>query len=67
METAKIIASRKEIAARFGVCLATLDAWLHRAENPLPHVRAGKKIIISIEAADRWFSEEAARTVAGRG
>ena len=59
----KVTATRKEIAQRYGVCLATLDGWLHRADNPLPHVKAGKKVLISISAADRWFEAEGERIV----
>ena len=66
MELNRYTASRKEIAKRFGVSLNTLDAWLHRSDYPLPCVRAGRKVLISISAADAWFEAEAARTVEGR-
>ena len=58
--------SRKELAKRYGTSLVTIDSWLHRAENPLPCVKAGRKVLISVATADAWFEAEAMRTVEGR-
>jgi excisionase family DNA binding protein len=33
----------------------TLREWIHRAENPLPAVRVGVKILVRRNVFDRWL------------
>ena len=58
---AKLAYMRIEAADALQVSLPTLDAWIRRAENPLPSIRAGKKILIPVEGLSVWVREEAAR------
>jgi len=33
----------------------TLREWIHRPDNPLPAVRVGAKLLISMTKFDRWL------------
>lgn len=56
---------RKEASERIGISLPTLDAFLNRSDNPLPHIRAGRKVIIPVSSLEAWLTAEAARTIGG--
>lgn len=63
----KITLTRAEAAKALQVSLPVLDAYLHRAANPLPSIRlsaVGKrgKVLIPAEGLSRWIEEEAARS-----
>ena len=45
----------------------TIMAFIHRAENPLPHIRVGRKYIIPRAALEAWLMEEAARNTMQTG
>jgi len=57
----KVTYTRNEAAKALNVSLPTLDAWMRRADNPLPHFRAGRKVLIPTEGLMRWTEEEATR------
>ena len=59
--------SAKEAAARVGVSVATIKAWMRRAENPLPSIQVGtsgshRRIVAG--QIDPWLTAEASRTAA---
>lgn len=53
--------TRAEAKKTLNVSFPTLDAWLRRADNPLPCIHAGRKVLIPAEGLARWIEEEAAR------
>lgn len=54
--------SRREAAAALGVSLPTLDAFMNRADHPLPRIRQGYKLtLIPVAALEQWVMDEAAR------
>lgn len=52
---------RKEAAQFIGASLPTLDELLHRAENPIPHIQIGRRIMIPVRDLQDWLSAEARR------
>lgn len=58
--------TRQEAAEHLHVSLPTLDAWLRRSADPLPHIRAGRHIVIPRAGLEKWLAEEAARQQDGR-
>lgn len=63
----KITLTRAEAAKTLQVSLPVLDAYLHRAANPLPSIRlsaVGKrgKVLIPAEGLSHWIKEEVARS-----
>lgn len=61
----RITLTRAETAKALQVSLPILDAWLHRAENPIPCIRAGRKVLIPAEELSRWINDETARNQRG--
>ena len=61
----KLTLTRNEAARELSVSLPVLDAWLHRAENPLPHIRCSRRVIIPADGLQAWLSEEVARNQRG--
>lgn len=58
------LVSPREAADRIGVSVATVKAWINRADHPLPSVQVGnsgshKRVIVS--KIDEWLQAEAAR------
>lgn len=41
----------------------TLREWIHRAENPLPAVRVGTKILVRRSTFDQWLENHKLLTV----
>ena len=62
-----LILCREEAAKACRVSVPTLTAWMNRANDPLPHVRAGRKYLILASALDSWLRDEARRQSAGGG
>ena len=50
-----------ETAELMGVGVHTLQGWLRRTENPIPHIRDGRRIIIPHHALIQWMEEETDR------
>ena len=48
-----------------GLSRPTIMAFIHRSENPLPHIKIGRKYMVPRAALEAWLMEEAARN-AGR-
>lgn len=57
--------SAREAAARIGVSVVTIKAWMRRADNPLPAVQVGASgrhhRIVASQIND-WLLAESART-----
>ena len=51
----------KEAARAMGVSISTLKELLRRKENPIPHIRNGRMIMIPVKALERWLLEECRR------
>lgn len=59
--------SRKEAALALGISLVTLDAFIHRAADPLPTFKAGsRKVLIPVDAMEAWVKRETERNTSGR-
>ena len=54
-----------ETAGLMGVGVHTLQGWLRRTENPIPHIRDGRRIIIPHHALIQWMEEETDRNTVG--
>ena len=57
------IMTREATARYLKVSLPTLDAYLHRAENPIPAIRAGRKYLIPFTLLEVWLKDEAERNM----
>lgn len=56
----------EQAAQAAGVGIHTVQSWLRRKENALPHIKDGRRIIILHFMLVRWLKEEAERNTAGR-
>ena len=54
----KKILTRRETANYLGIGLTTLDKLISRKHNPLPHIRAGSRVLIPTDALDEWIKAE---------
>ncbi|MBQ6232123.1 MAG: helix-turn-helix domain-containing protein [Clostridia bacterium] len=63
-ETVKRVFSREETAETMGIGLITLDALIRRQDDPLPHIRVGRRVLIPIREFDDWLSRQAEKAVA---
>lgn len=59
----KLVLGRREAAAALMVSLPTLDGFLYRTEAPLPHLRAGRKVLIPVNGLQAWLRAESERRV----
>lgn len=57
----KLTLTRKEAAEQCNVSLPVLDAYLKRSNDPMPCFRAGRRVLIPLEALKKWLEEEMAR------
>lgn len=54
--------TRQEAAAAMGCSLISLDAFMHRRDNPLPFFRVGtRKVLIPVSAMQEWIEAETKR------
>lgn len=58
---------RKSCSQALGISLPMLDVLLNRVENPIPHFRVGRKVLIPRAALEQWLLDEAERTAAKNG
>ena len=58
---------RKSCSQALGISLPILDVLLNRVENPIPHFRVGRKVLIPRAALEQWLLDEAERTAANNG
>lgn len=56
----------RETAQAVGVSTQTVQGWMRRRDNPLPHLRDGRRIIIPDFMLIRWIKEEAERNLQER-
>jgi len=56
-----MVLTRREAAEHMRISLPTLDNYIRRAENPLPILKSGKRVLIPADDLRKWLSEEAAR------
>lgn len=61
----KLTLTRSEAARELSVSLPVLDGWLHRADNPLPHIRSNRRVIIPAAGLQNWLLEEVERNQRG--
>ena len=52
----------KQTAKLMGVSPHTVQGWVRRAENPLPHIRDGRRFIVPSTLLEQWLREEWERT-----
>jgi hypothetical protein len=50
-----------DVRKALGVGEHTLRAWMRRTANPIPHVRAGRRVLFDPEDVQVWFREESRR------
>lgn len=55
------ILTRQQTADYLTVGLTSLDKMIARRDNPLPHIRVGRRVVIPREALERWIQEETER------
>lgn len=55
--------TREATAKYLNVSLPTLDAYLHRKENPIPAIKAGRKYLIPCSMLESWLNAEAVRNM----
>ena len=55
-----------QAAALTGVGVHTVQAWLAKADNPLPHIRHNQRIIIPHFMLISWLRAESLRTIASQ-
>ena len=59
----RICHNLEQTAAILGVGTHTVQAWLRRDQNPLPHIRDGRRLLVPHFLLIRWVKEEAGRTL----
>ena len=57
----------EQTATLLGIGTQTLQVWLRRKDNPLPHIRDGRRIIIADFLLTEWIRAESERNTAGTG
>lgn len=57
-----LVFTRKEMQEITGLSLPTIDALARRAQNPLPHIRVGARVLFPADAVRRWLLDETERT-----
>ena len=56
--------TRREAADALHVSMPTLDALMHRRDNPLPFFKHGPRLyLIPVASIEQWAKEEAERTM----
>ena len=60
MENDRIL-TRQQAADYLNVGLTLLDRIIHRRDNPIPHIRVGKRVVIPRDALEAWISAEVER------
>ena len=53
----------EQTAAVMGVGTHTVQGWLRREQDPLPHLRDGRRILVPHFLLVRWVREEAERNL----
>ena len=53
----------KEAARLVGVSTSKMQTWLNRRDNPIPHIKDGRKIFIPGFQLMVWLKEESARNI----
>lgn len=49
-----------EAAKRLGIGKNTAWDLVHREDNPLPHVRIGRRVVVPVAKLQAWLEESAA-------
>ena len=60
---ASICHNLEQTAAVMGVGTHTVQGWLRREQDPLPHIRDGRRILVPHFLLIRWVKEEAERNL----
>ena len=56
----------KQAAELIGVSETKFKTWLIRRENPIPHIKEGRKYLIPGNLLAQWIKDEAARSIERR-
>ena len=56
----------KQAAELMGVSAAKFMPWLKRRDNPVPHIKEGRKYLIPGNLLAQWIKDEAARSIERR-
>ena len=59
--TDRRILTRQEAAQYLSIGLSTLDKLVAQRENPLPHIRTGRRVLIPRDALEAWLNSELKR------
>ncbi len=57
---------REAAAVAFGVNPMMIDTWLNREEDPLPHFREGRRILIPVKSAVEWIERQVEKEMNSR-
>lgn len=57
----RICRNLRETAQAIGVSIQTVQGWMRRQENPLPHIRDGRRVIVPDFLLFRWMEQESGR------
>lgn len=60
---ASICHNLEQTAAVMGVGTHTVQGWLRREQDPLPHIRDGRRILVPHFLLIKWVREEAERNL----
>lgn len=56
-----LVYTRHEAAELINLSIPTLEIYMKRVDNPIPHLRVGRRVLIPAEGLRRWVEEEAKR------
>ena len=60
----KKVQTRAWVSETMGVGLITVDALIRRQEDPLPHIRVGRRVLIPVREFDDWLHRQVTKEVA---
>ncbi len=53
-----------DVRAALGIGEHTLRAWCSRLDDPIPHLRAGRRVLFDPDDVRAWFRRQAEKTTA---
>ena len=56
---------RQQTADYMSIGLTSLDKIITRRDNPLPHIKVGRRVVIPRAALETWIREETERQTGG--
>lgn len=61
----KTMMSRQQAADYMSIGLSSIDKMIARRDNPLPHIKVGRRVVIPKAALETWIEEEIERQTGG--